>query len=186
MQNWRNRKRKIECRRSGRVEIWKMKTFYDRKSVRIKSVDQANLIWSLSSEKQFSFPFKKDRENLLFFEYSKICQCRIQDFPEGAPTPRGGTPTYYFFNRCQILHENERIWTEREGAYPWRPLESPLRYEIHEFLVAYIFIKTTFCVMDILHFPFLHYLCHNRHRLPHGIGLRKTGREKPEVQEPEQ
>ena len=74
-----------------------MKTFYDRKSVRIKSVDQANLIWSLSSEKQFSFPFKKDRENLLFFEYSKICQCRIQDFPEGAPTPRGGGYANLFF-----------------------------------------------------------------------------------------
>ena len=31
---------------------------------------------------------------------------------------------YYFSNICQKLHENERIWTPRGGAYPWCP---PLR-----------------------------------------------------------
>ena len=40
--------------------------------------------------------------------------------------------------------------------------------------------------MDILRFLYPRNPCNNRHRLPHGIGLRKTGREKPEVQEPEQ
>ena len=28
---------------------------------------------------------------------------------------------YYFSNFCQKLHENERIWTPRRGARPWRP-----------------------------------------------------------------
>ena len=31
---------------------------------------------------------------------------------------------YYFSNFCWKLHENERIWTPRGGARPWRP---PLR-----------------------------------------------------------
>ena len=38
-------------------------------------------------------------------------QWRIQDFPEeGAPTPRGGAPTYDFAKFSQKLHEMERIW----------------------------------------------------------------------------
>ena len=44
-------------------------------------------------------------------------QWRIQDFPEeGAPTPRGGAPTYDFAKFSQKLHEIERIWTPRGGA----------------------------------------------------------------------
>ena len=39
-------------------------------------------------------------------------QWRIQDFPEeGAPTPRGGAPTYDFAKFSPKLHEIERIWT---------------------------------------------------------------------------
>ena len=36
----------------------------------------------------------------------------------GAPTPKVGVLIYYF---CRKLHENERIWTPRGGARPWRP-----------------------------------------------------------------
>ena len=38
--------------------------------------------------------------------------------------PRGGRQlpkVLLFFNFCQKLHENERIWTPRGGARPWRP-----------------------------------------------------------------
>ena len=38
--------------------------------------------------------------------------------PGGAPTPKVGVLIYYF---CRKLHENERIWTPRGGARPWRP-----------------------------------------------------------------
>ena len=56
-------------------------------------------------------------------------QWRIQDFPEeGAPTPRGGAPTYDFAIFPQKLHEIERIWAPRgRGARPSRsPLDPPL------------------------------------------------------------
>ena len=44
-------------------------------------------------------------------------QWRIQDFPEeGAPTPRGGAPTYDFAKFSQKLHEIERIWAPRGGG----------------------------------------------------------------------
>ena len=44
--------------------------------------------------------------------------------PGGAPTPKVGVLTYFF---GQKLHENERIWTPRGGARPWRPpLDPPL------------------------------------------------------------
>ena len=34
---------------------------------------------------------------------------------------------YYFSNFCQKLHENERIWTPRGVARPWRPpLDPPM------------------------------------------------------------
>ena len=53
-------------------------------------------------------------------------QWRIQDFPkEGAPTPRGGAPTYEFAKFSQKLHEIERIWTPRGGGA--RPSRPPLR-----------------------------------------------------------
>ena len=49
-------------------------------------------------------------------------QWRIQDFPEeGAPTPRGGAPTYEIAKFSEKLHEIERIWTPRGGARPSRP-----------------------------------------------------------------
>ena len=52
--------------------------------------------------------------------YVDALQWRIQDFPRGggAPTPKLGVLIYYF---CRKLHENERIWTPRGGARPWRP-----------------------------------------------------------------
>ena len=52
-------------------------------------------------------------------------QWRIQDFPQG-----GGANSqncYYFSHFCRKLHENERIWTPRGGARPWRPpLDPPM------------------------------------------------------------
>ena len=46
-------------------------------------------------------------------------QWRIQDFPEeGAPTPRGGAPTYEFAKFSQKLHEIERIWTPNPSRPP--------------------------------------------------------------------
>ena len=62
---------------------------------------------------------------------SKIWNClvqwQIQDFPRG-----GGCANfqkcYYFSNICRKLHENERIWTPRGGAHPWRPpLDPPMQ-----------------------------------------------------------
>ena len=54
-------------------------------------------------------------------------QWRIQDFPgEGAPTPKGGAPTYYLANFSRKLHENKEIWGHRGGARLSRPpLRSP-------------------------------------------------------------
>ena len=46
--------------------------------------------------------------------------------------PRGGANSqncYYFSHFCRKLHENERIWTPRGGARPWRPpLDPPMIY----------------------------------------------------------
>ena len=54
-------------------------------------------------------------------------QWRIQDFPEvGAPTLRGGAPTYDIVKFSQKLHEIERIWTL--GDVPRAPLDPPLTY----------------------------------------------------------
>ena len=54
-------------------------------------------------------------------------QWRIQDFPRG-----GGANSqncYYFSHFCRKLHENERIWTPRGGARPWRPpLDPPMTH----------------------------------------------------------
>ena len=45
-------------------------------------------------------------------------------------SPGGGANSqncYYFSHFCQKLHENERIWTPRGGARPWRPpLDPPM------------------------------------------------------------
>ena len=46
-------------------------------------------------------------------------QWRIQDFPRGAPTPRGGgggAPTYDFAKFSWKLHEIERIWVPGGGG----------------------------------------------------------------------
>ena len=52
-------------------------------------------------------------------------QWRIQDFPEeGAPTSRGGAPTYDFVNFHRKLHENEEIFAAGGGGE--RPLRPPL------------------------------------------------------------
>ena len=44
--------------------------------------------------------------------------------------PGGGANSqkcYYFSIFCRKLHENERIWTPRGGARPWRPpLDPPM------------------------------------------------------------
>ena len=46
-------------------------------------------------------------------------------FPQGgAPTPRGGAPTYDFAKISQKLYEIERIWTPRGARVPCAP---PLR-----------------------------------------------------------
>ena len=52
-------------------------------------------------------------------------QWRIQNFPEGAPTPKGETLNYYILIFCRKLHENERNWTESGCALLKPPL--PLR-----------------------------------------------------------
>ena len=45
-------------------------------------------------------------------------------------SPGGGANSqncYYFSHFCRKLHENERIWTPRGGARPWRPpLDQPM------------------------------------------------------------
>ena len=44
--------------------------------------------------------------------------------PGGAPTPKSAIIFQFF---CRKLHENERIWTPRGGARPWRPpLDPPM------------------------------------------------------------
>ena len=49
-------------------------------------------------------------------------------------SPGGGANSqncYYFSDLCRKLHENERIWTPRGGARPWRPpLDPPMLYAI--------------------------------------------------------
>ena len=39
---------------------------------------------------------------------------------------------YYFSNFCRKLHENERIWTPRGGACPWRPRLDPPMHTQHK------------------------------------------------------
>ena len=46
--------------------------------------------------------------------------------PGGMPTPKVGVLTYFFGRK---LHENERIWTPRGGARPWRPPLDPPLYD---------------------------------------------------------
>ena len=50
-------------------------------------------------------------------------------FPEeGAPTPRWGRQPIIWFKISRKLHENEIIWTQREGAHvPGAPLRSATR-----------------------------------------------------------
>ena len=44
--------------------------------------------------------------------------------PGGAPTPKSAIIFQFY---PQKLHENERIWTPRGGARPWRPpLDPPM------------------------------------------------------------
>ena len=50
--------------------------------------------------------------------------------------PRGGGANsqncYYFSHFCRKLHKNERIWTPRGGARPWRPpLDPPMNMVIN-------------------------------------------------------
>ena len=67
-------------------------------------------------------------------------QWRIWDFPEeGAPTPRGGAPTYDFAKIPQKLHEIERIWTPRgRGARPkFYYVDPPLRCQYCQLCVLW-------------------------------------------------
>ena len=52
--------------------------------------------------------------------------------------PRGGANSqkcYYFSIFCRKLHENERIWTPRGGARPWRPpLDPPMLISVNKAL----------------------------------------------------
>ena len=65
--------------------------------------------------------------SVLFFKINVHNQWRIQDFPEeGAPTPRGGAPTYDFTKFSQKLHEIERIWAPGGHASLAPPLDPPL------------------------------------------------------------
>ena len=45
-------------------------------------------------------------------------------FPQGAPTPPGGAPTYDFAKFSWKLHEIERIWAPRGGGAPRAPPKS--------------------------------------------------------------
>ena len=49
-------------------------------------------------------------------------------FPRrGVPTPKFGTPTYYYLNFFgRKLHGNERIWTEEGSRIPSELLDSTL------------------------------------------------------------
>ena len=59
-----------------------------------------------------------------FGESHKFCinhwQWRIQDFPEGVPTPEGRQPIY-LTNFSPQLHENEEILVQRWGHIPGAP-----------------------------------------------------------------
>ena len=63
-----------------------------------------------------------------------ISQWRIQEFPEGAPTPDVAAPSYYFANFFyQKLHENERTWTEKKGT----PMRSYCDREFSHFVFKF-------------------------------------------------
>ena len=54
-----------------------------------------------------------------------VCRWRIQDFlGVGGANPPGWGPTYDFAKFSQKLHEIERIWTLRGGAFLAPPLRS--------------------------------------------------------------
>ena len=49
-------------------------------------------------------------------------------------SPGGGANSqncYYFSHFYRKLHENERIWTPRGGARPWRPPLDPPMLGVH-------------------------------------------------------
>ena len=62
----------------------------------------------------------------LFF----ITNCNRFSVADPGFSPGGGANSqkcYYFSIFCRKLHENERIWTPRGGARPWRPpLDPPM------------------------------------------------------------
>ena len=64
-----------------------------------------------------SFLFKKSLEQFPLSKHNSFCyQGWIQDFLEGALTPKGGIPSYYSANFPQKLHENKVIWAEEAGS----------------------------------------------------------------------
>ena len=71
---------------------------------------------------KYSVPLAAAVTYIHFFRISQAflesTQWRIQDFPWGGANSQ---KCYYFSIFCQKLHENERIWTPRGGARPWRP-----------------------------------------------------------------
>ena len=57
-------------------------------------------------------------ESNINWTLSNYYQRQIQDFPEvGAPTLRGGAPTYDFAKFSQKLHGIERIWTRGDPKF---------------------------------------------------------------------
>ena len=76
--------------------------------------------------------------NLGFVRYKTETSSRIQKLEreqyhavaDPGFSPGGGANSqkcYYFSIFCRKLHENERIWTPRGGARPWRPpLDPPM------------------------------------------------------------
>ena len=84
-------------------------------------------------------PQRKRKENVctlqivLDYETGSKITCHIQSLSVADPKfSRGGAPTpksaNIFQNFFRKLHENERIWTPKGGACPWRPLGSANDY----------------------------------------------------------
>ena len=90
---------------------------------------------------EYSVPLAAAVTYIHFFRVSQAflesTQWRIQDFLRGGANSQ---KCYYFSIFCQKLHENERIWTPRGGARPWRPppLDPPMVQNFMQIVFTYL------------------------------------------------
>ena len=70
-------------------------------------------------------------------------QGRIQDFLAGVPTPRREDANLLFGQIFPQLHENDKIWAEREGTPPkFYYADPPLLSPINNFMRKSICLQT--------------------------------------------